>query len=306
MLAVNSVTLNKHWEYNLEHTEADGCGPKRNPDGSPSQYLTPDTATPAETTNNLECRQGSTLGVALKKGSVPGNFVNELTATYPVSLPGEGVALGTYSNHDNERGHTKIIGFNGSAYRTFNFGWNYNPALIWDPQNLVQGTKLVLLDNHYDNGPYSLVSYTLYGPNFSWERVQTNNTECQRDGSSELYNCQSLPPYTGPGAGQSLKRIMHNGNPTPSSILDVSFSPTYFPFVPRQPAITGERNVWVSGTDGVARLIEGKTGKELDAVQIDSALNQSDVPVSLDAAGRAYFMQNGQLVVVGKRSTGPI
>lgn len=299
LLAVNARTLVKHWEYNLDHTEADGCGPTRNPDGSPSMYLTPDTAQPGQNTT-LECRVGSTLGVAVKKGSVPGNFVNELSVSAPVSLPGDAVALGSYRNHDNERGATKVIGFNGAAYRTFNFGWNYNPAVIYS-NDLINGTKLLFLDSHYDNGPYGMLTYGLYTVAPLWEKINTNHKKCLRSGSSELYDCESLPPFATPGPGQSLKRAIYNGNAVAAGVRDVVFQSSLYPFVPRQPAVTGERNVWVSGTDGVARLISGESGKELDALQIDSAMGQADVPVSLDASGRAYFVQNGNLVVVGKR-----
>jgi len=297
MLSVNSVTLDKHWEYSLEHTEADGCGPKRNQDGTPSQYLTPDTATASETGNSLDCRVGSTVGVALKRGGIPGNFVNELSTSAPVSMIGDMVALGTYSNHDNERGHVKVIGFNGVPHRTFNFGWNYNPAVIHD-ENFQ--SRLVLIDGHYDNGPYSVATYGVFAQFPVWEHVQTSNRECIRSGGTgDLYDCQQLPPYTAPSAGQSLKRLMFFGaNP---SVRDVEFSPSYFPFVPRQPAVTADRNVWVSGTDGVARLLDGHSGKQIAEVQVDSALNQADVPMSLDSAGKLYLMQNGQLVVVGKR-----
>lgn len=300
LLAVNARTLNKHWEYNLEHTEADGCGPQRNANGSPSMFLTPDTAQPGDTTNSLECRAGSTYGVALKKGSVPGNFVNELSTSTPVSLPGDAVALATYRNHDNERGATKVVGFNGAAYRTTMFGWNTNPAVIWSDDQ-INGTKLVTLDSQYDNGPYGILAYGLYTATPVWERVNTNHQECIRNGTSELYDCQQLTPYPGPGPGQSLKRVLYNGNTTAHLVRDVPFQSSLFPFISRQPAVTAERNVWVSGTDGVARLLDGNTGKQLASVAIDSAMGQADVPVSLGPDDKAYFMQNGQLVVVGKR-----
>lgn len=295
VVQLEASTLNRVWETDLTGWLDTGCGPLRSPSNQPTHYLTPDTAPASDTSNNLDCRVGSTLGVDRLTGAVINGSVNELSVSTPIALPNGWIALGSYTNYNNEQGTTWIFDRNGAKWQTHNFGWNYQPAVIHSPADF-DATKIVMIDNHYDNGPYSIIGHGLVDTLPKWAYTNTNDKSCTRSG--DIYDCVVTPRPTAPGPGQVLKRVWKiiNGYRT----QDVSFVGSTHVMVPRSPLVTPAKNVWVSGSDGVARLLSGSTGALLDAVQVDSWLNQNDIPMSLDARGRVYIMQNAQLVVVGK------
>jgi hypothetical protein len=295
VVQLRTADLTKVWENNLRGWLDMGCGPQRSPSNQPTHYLTPDTALATDTGNNLDCRVGSTLGVDRKTGDVVGGGVNELSVSTPVAMPGGYTALGSYTNYNNEQGTTWIFAPDGTVYQTLNFGWNHNATALHNPADL-DDVRVVVLDSHYDNGPFAVIANGLVSTLHRWAYTNTNNKICELSG--DIVDCVVGTPPSAPGPGQSLKRVwkLINGY----RLRDVPFVGGLFPLVPRAPVATGERNVWVTGTDGVVRLLDGRSGFELDAVQVASALSQSDVPMSLDARGQLYVVQNGELIVVGK------
>jgi outer membrane protein assembly factor BamB len=278
--AVEPGSLTRIWSVSLRDKLLDDCG-----------VLTAATALPGETTSRL-CRVGSDLGVDRETGLAPAGKSLDLSTSTPVELPDGGIAIGTYTRYDNEKGHLYVLNADGSFRWAFNFGWVQTPGIIKRPGS--PKYDLVQASSHYNTGPFFTQALGDDGRT-AWQTANTSTESCTRDG--DLVTCVPAEPadpipqnqldcFSRPGGVTDCKKVEGGG---------------IFEFVARTPLVTGKGDVWTTASDGHTYRMSGTDGRVLDKVFVDTAVPSNDAPLSADRKGRIYVVQFGNLAVLGAR-----
>jgi hypothetical protein len=248
--------LTTKWVTSLRGYLADACGVRVPADGDPMN-------------NKYDCRPGSALGVDRNTNEMPAGRVIDESSSSPVALPDGGVLYGAYTSYNGVRGHLFKIDGSGKSVATYDFGWDYTPA-VW-PHG---GTySIVVKDNHYGYDPVQMVDLGPYyitqlDPNLNveWQFRNTNTKSCSYDGAHQLHCVNDHP----------------NG----------------FEWCINAPAIDAHGNVFAGGEDGVVYVI-GQGGIEKGHLFLSMSLGATYTPLAIDHAGRLYTQNDGQLNVVG-------
>jgi hypothetical protein len=210
------------------------------------------------------CRVGATLGVDPNTNERPAGVPHDIASSSPVVLPDGTVLYGAVTSYNESRGHLFRFAADGTPLQTYDFGWDLTPAYYRH-----DGTfSIIIKDNHYQDltGPFSI---TQLSPDLKveWQYQSGNTRKCkeQPDGS---VTCEEARP---------------NG----------------FEWCVNAPAVDPDGTVYVNSEDGHLYAID-KTGKEKGRIFLNFAEGSAYTPVALDAQGRIYALNGGQLTVVGK------
>jgi hypothetical protein len=247
--------LTTKWITSLRDQLHDGCGVNVPSDGDTMM-------------NRRHCRPGTPIGLERETGSLPAGRIIDESSSSPVALPDGGVLYGSYSSYNDDRGHLFKLTADGKIVGSYDFGWDYTPA-IWTHGN---GYSIIVKDNHYifDDmdtplGPYYITQLDA-DLNVEWRYQNTNTQSCSYDGAGVLH-CTADHPFG-------------------------------FEWCINAPAVDKNGTVYAGGEDGVAYAI-GQGGVDLGHIFLSMALGASYTPLAIDHAGRLYTQNDGNLVVVG-------
>lgn len=266
--------------------------------------ITPATAQPGDTQDDLHCRAGTPLGrERLTNLPVAPNGNDLANSSMTIGLDGR-IYVPTYTRYDNERGHLLVLDAAGAHLGSYNFGWNQTPALNQPPGATLGATEygIVLNDSHYDAAPFYLTQLRNASAPLTveWSTTPDSHRFCTRaeggpEGESGV-SCTDLPVLTGGSTGQ-WNRSCHTDASGAATCRAVPPGGAPFDFVTRTAYITHDGHVIAARSDGLLYEFSSEGGL-LSTVRIGSAMGQSDIPVSVDARGRLYAMTLGELVIV--------
>lgn len=248
--------LSPRWTASLRDRLSDYCGVVVPIDGDPVDHPN-------------DCTVGTPPGIERLTGELPAARVIDESSSSPVALPDGSVLYGAYTSYNDVRGHLFKFSHDGKLQATYDYGWDYTPA-VWQHGNTY---SIVVKDNHYvyDDmgtplGPYYI---TQLDPNLKieWQYKNTNTDSCKYNASGQL-EC-------------------------------VTDHPNGFEWCINAPAIDENGTVYAGGEDGVVYAI-GQGGVDEGHLFLSMSLGASYTPLSIDHAGRLYTQNDGKMVVVGR------
>jgi hypothetical protein len=241
--------LTPRWATSLRGLLADGCGVRATPSGDPTFD------------DYYACRSGAPVGVDPATNELPAGRVLDASSSSPVALPDGGVLYGSYTGYNGARGHLFKLAADGTLAGTFDYGWDYTPAIFLHDG----GYSIIVKDNHYGAGDF-LITQLDANLQIEWSFRNSNTDSCQRasDGSVQC----------------------------------TSDHPDGFEWCISAPAVDSHGTVYAGGEDGVLYAV-GQGGVAKGHQFLSMSLGASYAPVALDYQGRIYAQNNGQLVVVG-------
>jgi outer membrane protein assembly factor BamB len=260
LVAVNP-DLGPRWAASLRDRLADGCGsPILPPNGQPGG-----------------CRDGALPGVDPATNGAPAGSVSDLSTASPVVAPDGSILYGAYTRYNNGRGHLFRFGADGGFLGSYDFGWDVTPAIY--PHG--GSYSVVIKDNHYGGGTYCNTmefcppvgegpyDITQLGPDLvpEWKFSSTNTMSCTRGADGQ-------PACT-------------------------SDHPEGFEWCINAPAVDGDGTVYANGEDGVLYAI-AQGGKQVRSLFLRESLGAAYTPLAIDAKGRVYAENFGEVVVVGE------
>ncbi len=209
------------------------------------------------------CRQGAPVGVDPFTNDKPVARVDDTSSSSPVVLPDGTLLYGAYTTYNTDRGHLMHFSASGDYLGNYDFGWDVTPAAYSH-----DGTYSVLVkDNHYyefdgDAGSFYL---TRLDPGLKpeWRFQNTNTMACQADGGC------------------------------------VADHPNGFEWCINAPAVDSQGSVFSNAEDGNLYVI-GADGKEKAHRFLKLAIGAAYTPLALDAKGRIYALNGGDLFVLGQ------
>jgi hypothetical protein len=265
--------LTTKWAVGLDRILSDGCGVNVDFDGD---------------TVNRHCRAGSATGVDPATNQPPIGRVSDDSSSSPAALPDGGVLYGSYSVYNNARGHLIKLAADGTPAGTFDFGWDYTPA-VWQHDNTY---SIVVKDNHYnpdygntgvrDPGPF-FVTQLSSAMTIEWQFVNKNSQDCYYEIDDPM--------------GRTPGTITTTPPPGLQPTCQYTSAPG-FEWCVNAPAVDADGTVFVNGEDGVLYAI-GHGGVDRGHLFLRQAIGSSYTPVAIDSQGRLYAQNAGQLLVVG-------
>src|SRR5262249_13735446 len=96
----------------------------------------------------FSCTPGAQMGIEPATGKPPAAMVDDNSSSSPVVLPNGAVLYGALTGYNDARGHLLRFTFDGRFTGSYDFGWDTTPA--------VHGDTIIIKDNHYGPGPYSI------------------------------------------------------------------------------------------------------------------------------------------------------
>jgi outer membrane protein assembly factor BamB len=248
--------LSTRWVTSLRGILNDACGVTVPLDGDPDNQP-------------FDCRPGTTVGVDRNTNLPPAGRVIDESSSSPVALPDGSVLYGAYTSYNGDRGHLVKLDASGKPAATYDFGWDYTPA-VWQHDGTY---SIVVKDNHYNFDPDRMVDL---GPYYitqldadlkvEWRFQNTNTQSCSYDARHQLH-C-------------------------------VADHPNGFEWCINAPAIDANGTIYAGGEDGVVYAI-GQGGVDAGHLFLSMSLGASYTPLSIDHAGRLYQQNDGLLSVVG-------
>ena len=225
--------------------------------------------------NPFDCREGATPGVDPATNLPPALRVDDTSSSSPVALPDGGVLYGAT---DTYWGQGKLVKIDaaGRLARMYTFGWDSTPALYHH-----DGTySIVLKDNLYNSfGPYYI-------------------TQLDKDLAVEWrFRNTSIGEARSRGVGTPTALPAGRGASPVGSIDDEHADG--FEWCINAPAVDRDGTVYATSEDGQFYAI-GQGGTLRATVFLDEAEGAAYTPLSLDAAGRIYALNNGELTVLGR------
>ncbi len=248
--------LTTKWVTPLRDILSDGCGVNVPTDGDTDMH-------------KFDCRPGTTPGVDRNTNLMPAGRIIDESSSSPVALPDGGVLYGAYTSYNGVRGHLFKLDATGKPAGTYDFGWDYTPAL-WQHDGTY---SIVVKDNHYEFDPVAMVNLGPYyitqldaNLNVEWHYRNTNTQSCSYDSHHALH-C-------------------------------VADHPNGFEWCINAPAIDADGTIYAGGEDGVLYAI-GQGGVDKGHLFLSMSLGAAYTPISIDHAGRLYQQNDGILSVVG-------
>ena len=248
--------LTTRWVASLRDILNDACGAFVPSDGDAK-------------TAPRHCRPGTPMGVDRVTNQKPAGLIIDQSSSSPVALPDGGVLYGAYSSYNGFRGHVFKFTAAGKPAGTYDFGWDYTPA-VWQHDGTY---SIVVKDNHYNYddmgtplGPY-FVTQLDANLQVEWKFQNTNIRSCAVDKDGKT-SCVADHPYG-------------------------------FEWCINAPAIDKDGTVFAGGEDGVVYAI-GQGGVDRGHLFLSMSLGASYTPLSIDRDGRLYTQNDGKLVVVGR------
>jgi hypothetical protein len=223
------------------------------------------------------CREGAALGVDPATNEPPAGIVSDTSTASPVVAPDGTILYGANSRYNHSRGHLFQFSAGGDFLATSDFGWDVTPGIYSH-----DGTySIVIKDNHYGNGSYCT------NPEFC-PRVEAGPFAITQL-SSKL-----VPEWS--FANQNQESCKRGADGTVTCVAD---HPQSFEWCINAPAIDRNGVVYANGEDGVLYAI-AQGGVLSESIFLGEALGAAYTPLSLDAEGRIYAENVGQLFVIGE------
>ena len=248
--------LSTKWVASLRGVLNDACGVNVPADGDTDMH-------------KFDCRPGTTTGVDRNTGLMPAGRIIDQSSSSPVALPDGGVLYGSFTAYNGVRGHLMKLDAAGKPAGTYDFGWDYTPA-VWQHDGTY---SIVVKDNHYDYDVQNMVNLGPYyitqldaNMNVEWHFRNTNTKSCAYDSLHNLHCNEDHP----------------NG----------------FEWCINAPAIDAQGTIYAGGEDGVLYAI-GQGGVDKGHLFLSMSLGSTYTPLSIDHAGRIYQQNDGLLSVVG-------
>jgi hypothetical protein len=208
------------------------------------------------------------MGVDRNTNQKPAGRVIDASSSSPAALPDGGVLYGAFTSYNGDRGHLFKLDAGGRIAGTYDFGWDYTPA-VWAHDGRY---SIVVKDNHYNFdekgnplGPYYITQLDA-DLKMEWQFKNTNTMSCTRDGAGAL-----------------------------ACVPDHAYG---FEFCINAPAIDQNGTVYAGGEDGVVYAI-GQGGVDKGHLFLSMALGATYTPLAIDYAGRLYVQNDGRLQVLG-------
>ena len=254
IVAVNGADLSPKWTTSLRGILNDGCGVTIPSDGDAMNAP-------------YDCRPGTAKGVDIETNLPPAGRVIDESSSSPVALPDGGVLYGAFTVYNDYRGHVMKFDATGKSIGTYDFGWDYTPAVFSH-----DGTySLVVKDNHYlfdqngvPQGPY-YVTQLDKDLNLEWHFQSTNTKSCKT--INGVVSCVADHPHG-------------------------------FEWCINAPAVDDTGTVFAGGEDGVVYAI-GQGGVLKGSLFIGMSLGASYTPLAIDHLGRLYSQNDGMMQVLG-------
>jgi hypothetical protein len=255
VVAINP-DLTTRWVASLRGFLDDACGVNVPTDGDTDMH-------------QFDCRPGATPGVDRNTNEMPAGRIIDESSSSPVALPDGAVLYGAYTSYNGVRGHLIKLDPAGKAVASYDFGWDYTPA-VWQHDGTY---SIVVKDNHYEFDPVAMVNLGPYyitqldkNLKIEWQFRNTNTQSCGYDSHHALH-CTADHP---------------NG----------------FEWCINAPAIDSHGTVYAGGEDGVVYAI-GQGGVDKGHLFLSMSLGSTYTPLSIDHKGRIYQQNDGILSVVG-------
>jgi hypothetical protein len=233
--------------------------------------LSPANLPPTETNTRLffaQCRVGATVGVDPSTNLPPAGSANDQGTSSPVILPDGGVLYGAFTGYNQLRGHLFKFDKQGAFAGTYDFGWDVTPAVYRH-----HGTySIITKDNRYFDEQFFM---TQLDANLhpEWTFQATNTQRCQRDATGAVV-CTEDPDH-----------------------------PTGFEWCVNAPAVDRHGNVYVNSEDGwVYKIAQG--GRLADRMFLLKPLGAAYTPIALDARGRLFALDGGDMFVIDRDHRG--
>lgn len=249
--------LSTKWVRSLRDILDDGCGVRVPDDGDAMKAP-------------YDCRPGTAMGVDRLTNDLPAGRVIDESSSSPVALPDGGVLYGAYTSYNGSRGHLFKLDAAGNPVATYDYGWDYTPA-VWPHDGTY---SIVVKDNHYrydengtDLGPYYITQLDA-DLHMLWQFRNSNTQSCKVDASA------------------------------PGGVSCVADHPNGFEWCINAPAVDAHGTVFAGGEDGVVYAI-GQGGYDKGHLFLSMSLGASYTPLAIDHEGRLYTQNDGQMLVVG-------
>lgn len=209
------------------------------------------------------CREGTSFGVD-QFTNLPGAAeVEDMGSSSPTALPDGGVLYGGLTSYnDGGGGHLMKLDRDGNFVAAFPWGWDTTPAIYRHDDTY----SIVLKQNHYLDGVF-FINQLDANLQIEWQYRNTSTEFCERlpDGTIRCF---------------------------PAGVVGMEWCVN-------APAIDRDGTVYVNNLDGNLYAI-GQGGVEKARHFLSRTVLASYTPVSLDARGRIYAMNNGELFVLGR------
>ena len=243
------ASLQPKWAASLGGILADGCGVN-------VEALGDATNDPFN-----HCSPSARQGVDPVTNDLPRGRVDDDSSSSPVALPDGGVLYGAYTGYDGRRGHLFKFAPDGTPAATYDFGWDYTPAL-WPHDGTY---SIVIKENRYDEGHYYV---TQLDANLAVEwRFADPTTELCHILTDKTTVCDPVPPDT-------------------------------FEWCINAPAVDKDGTVYAGDEGGFVYEI-GQGGHEKGHAFLSMALGASYSPLTIDWRGRLYTLNDGYVSVLG-------
>jgi hypothetical protein len=213
--------------------------------------------------DDFRCRAGATLGVDPATNEPPAARVVDSSSSSPMVLPDGTVLYGALTSYNTDRGHLLHFDAAGGYLGAYDFGWDVTPAAFAH-----DGTySIVIKDNHYFewDGDAGTFFMTRLNPALKpeWRFQNTNTMTCHDDGGCTADH------------------------------------PSGFEWCINAPAIDSNGSVYANAEDGNLYVI-GNDGKLVAQKFLELAIGAAYTPLALDAKGRIYALNGGELFVFGQ------
>jgi hypothetical protein len=224
---------------------------------------------PPWATPDFLCPPGTPIGIDPTTNLPPAQQVNDSASSAPVALPDGGVLFGAFRDYDAFRGILLKFDRDGAFAGSYDFGWDTTPAIYEH-----DGTYSVITkDNHYidqfpQEGPFFITQLSA-DLDVEWQYENTTEQACARQADGTLAWRDRDPDATGFEWCVNAPVVDRDG---------------------RAIAVAEDGNLYVIGQDGV---LESKTF-------LNQALGAAYTPSAIDARGRIYALNNGELSIFGR------
>jgi hypothetical protein len=209
------------------------------------------------------CRPGATTGVDPRTNLPPAGQVVDSSSSSPVVLPDGTIAYGAFTAYNTSRGHLMRFSASGDFLGSFDFGWDLTPA-AWEHDGTF---SVAVKDNRYFEWNRAPPSYFLGSLDSNlaprWRFQNTNASSCSEDGGC------------------------------------VEDHPWGFEWCISAPAVDVRGNIYGNAEDGNLYVVGADGGLQARRF-LKLALGAAYTPLALDARGRIYALNGGELFVLGK------
>ena len=215
------------------------------------------------------CPPGSPVGIDPFTNLPPAQTVDDESSAAPVVLPDGGVLFGATRFYDSARGVLLKLDRRGTVTAHYNFGWDTTPAIY--PHD---GTySIITKDNHYfdffpQSGPFYMTQLSKdLVP--EWQFENTTTESCMFDDSGTLQCTPRDAAATG------------------------------FEWCVNAPVVDKQGTVLAVAEDGYLYVIR-QGGVLEERVFLNQSLGAAYTPSAVDARGRIYALNNGELTIFGR------